>query len=140
MAECFFNCGLAEQALTAAGAVRIRKIIESSKLRCDNLHIELSNQLEENCDLTINCHRSCVSTYTSSSHITRHRKRLGLEPERSPNESSPPKRTRRSETPHYSFQDHCIFCGEICMMDKDPRNPSRWRQATSNPGRSEWKR
>lgn len=43
-------------------------------------------------------------------------------------QSSPLKRTRRSEMPVFHFLENCIFCGEICVMDKDSKNPSRWRE------------
>ena len=55
---------------------RIRSIIEASKLREDGIHIYLEKELEANSNLTIKCHRNCVSTYTSKYHIKRHLKKL----------------------------------------------------------------
>ena len=40
------------------------------------------------------------------------------------------KRSRRSETPTpFDFKEHCIFSGEICLMDIDEIYPDRWRRA-----------
>ena len=75
MAECYFKCDIPDQNLSEAGPERIKKIIESCKLRSDTIHHELQKQLDENPELTIACHRTCVSTYTSSVHIRRHLKR-----------------------------------------------------------------
>ncbi len=46
-------------------------------------------------------------------------------------ESSPvsPKRTRRSISNAFSFQDNCIFCGDDCRLEKDNKHPWRWRPA-----------
>ena len=40
-----------------------------------------------------------------------------------------PKREKRSELPKFNFLQHCIYCGEECQVEKDPKNPSRWRPA-----------
>ena len=40
-----------------------------------------------------------------------------------------PKRAKRSEISKFNFQQHCIYCGEECLVKKDPKNPSRWRPA-----------
>ena len=40
-----------------------------------------------------------------------------------------PKRAQRSATPKSVFLNHCIFCGEDCEVEKDPKRPSRWREA-----------
>ena len=29
----------------------------------------------------------------------------------------------------FDFQMHCLFCGETCNLEKDPKNPGRWRKA-----------
>ncbi len=42
---------------------------------------------------------------------------------------SKPKRARRSVQPKFSFLQHCLFCGERCDVEKDPKHPSRWRPA-----------
>jgi hypothetical protein len=113
--------------LASAGVDHINTIIQSSRKRGDELHVELERLLSEDDNLTIRCHRNCVSSYTSSSHISRHLKRQGKSSARSSSEPSPLKRTRRSEVPGFKLLEHCLFCGEHRVMDHDPRNPSRWR-------------
>ena len=39
------------------------------------------------------------------------------------------KRLRRSEAREFVSSKQCLFCGNICQLDKDPKNPSRWRPA-----------
>lgn len=110
-----------------AGPVRIQTIIACSKQYDDGLCVQLEEELSENSQLTIQTHRNCVSTYTSKTHIKRALKRKGdLDP--IPSTSSSPKRRRRSDTPGFNFQEHCLFCGEICNLQKDPKNPGRWRK------------
>ncbi|KAL5007014.1 hypothetical protein ScPMuIL_015820 [Solemya velum] len=71
------QCEVTDEGLSTSGVGRIQTIIEASKHRGDNLHIELQNLLTEDSDASIPCHRSCVSTYTSNYHIKRHLKRKG---------------------------------------------------------------
>lgn len=72
MTEYFFKCGLKDKPLTNAGLERVKKIIDSSKIRGDNLHEQLQHKIETSSDVTVEYHRSCVSSYTSSSHINRY--------------------------------------------------------------------
>ena len=69
--ECIFECELEENLLATAGPARVKTIILASKQRGDDKHIQLQQQLDDNENLSIKCHRSCVSTYTSTSHIQR---------------------------------------------------------------------
>ena len=55
-----------------AGSQRISTTIRSSQKRQDDLHIELEKRLIEDKHLTIKCHRGCILSYTSNSHIQRH--------------------------------------------------------------------
>ena len=106
---------------------RLTSIAEKSKIRKDNLHVEIETlTLCENLDLA--CHRNCVSTYTSDTHIQRYIKRnKSLE---SNILSSPPeKRTRRSETPKFVWKEQCFFCGDPCSVIPDPKHPDRHREA-----------
>ena len=41
----------------------------------------------------------------------------------------PQKKTRRANTSTFSFQQHCILCGEDCNLEGDPKNPTRWKPA-----------
>ena len=34
-----------------------------------------------------------------------------------------------SEQPNFSFLQNCLFCGELCVITKDPKHPGRWRPA-----------
>ena len=106
---------------------RIIKIVESSKARKDVLHDEM-NTLSEEGSLNLVYHTNCVSTYTSKHHIERFLKRQG---EKSKNETEQPveKRLRRSNVPKFNWKTDCFFCGKICNLTKDPKNPSRFRKA-----------
>ena len=37
----------------------------------------------------------------------------------------------QSEVLRFHFQEHCIFCGIMCALDKDPKHPGRWWKAWS---------
>ena len=135
MTQCYFKlhlssivCNHSNRPLSSAGADRIRKIINSSNQRCDQLHIGLQSQLDENPNLTIACHRSCVSSYTSFLHIQRYLKRHRVS-ETSCSEVPTIKHLCRSELLPFNFSEHCIFGGKICVLHKGPKNPSRWGKA-----------
>ena len=34
------------------------------------------------------------------------------------------KSTRRSETQEFDWKRHCLFCGEICPVKPDPKQPA----------------
>ena len=127
--ECFFKpCGeeQARKPVSDVGFRRIQSIIEASKLREDGIHINLEKELEANSKLTIKCHRNCVSTYTSKYHIKRHLKTF-----QGGGDVEPPVSAKwccRSEIPKFSFKEHCMFCGDPCIMDYDPKHPNRWRR------------
>lgn len=116
-ARCVFNCGHEGDVYTV-GPDRVKAIIAASKIRGDELHENITE------DAKVCCHRSCVSTYTSKTHIERLKKRkskqgTSREPER--------KRTRQSEENVFCFKKDCLFCGGFCE-ERDPKNPSRWRR------------
>lgn len=129
MAECYFklmgSCSEPKsQVLTNAGRDRIQSIINASIKRGDTLPTDLEFNIRENSDFTVQCHRSCVSSYTSKHKIGRALQKQ----QKSPSEQPPAKRTRRSQSQsEFTFQTHCIFCGEKCAEQKDYRNPGRWR-------------
>ncbi len=123
---CIFpNCTQGDSCLISSGPQRIRTIIAASKSRGDTLHLTLENELDNNPDLNIKCHKSCVTTYTSKQHISRSNKRHGRMEERC--HSAPPIRRRRSELQSFDFRRHCLFCGGPCVP-RDKKNPSRWRE------------
>lgn len=128
--ECYFNwkfnCHLKKEALIQAGPVRIENIIKCSKIYGDEKHVDLQNILEKNNELTLKCHKSCVSAYTSKTHTQRH-KRQGVKEKEA---SIPQKITRRSTSGEtFNFLLHCLYCGESCNIERDKKHPSRWRAA-----------
>ena len=130
--ECVI-CGtkIAGKLVTATGA-RIEKIIESSHKRGDDIHVSLQRQYEANKDMTITCHHNCVSTYTSSEHIRRHLKRKGGSVSQAADDRPIQTiTTRRSGCSAFDFQQHCVFCGEQCSMEPDPRHPEHWRHSST---------
>ena len=93
-AHCVFNCGH-EGGVYTVSPDRVRAIIAASRIRGDDLYEKLTE------DAKVCCHRSCVSTYTSKTHIERLKKRnfkqgTSGEPER--------KRTHQSEENVFSFK------------------------------------
>ena len=120
-----YSCNKLDGPLTTCGPSRIRSIIESSRQRNDSLHEDLERRLHINPDLSVQAHRNCVSSYMSKSHIKRAVKR-----DKKDAGSSPLKRVRRSESHPFDFLTQCLFCGEDCPVNPDPKNPSRWRKAS----------
>ena len=96
---CLFNCGKSKENLISAKPQRLRTIIDSNKIRGDGLHVELEHRLADDLNTALLCHKSCVSTNTSKTHIKRF-------VEANSNESSgtpPPKRTRLSQIAQFDF-------------------------------------
>ena len=128
--QCLFDrtnkCKSRSEKLIESGHARIESIIRCSKIYDDGLHTLLQEKLDSDPTLTIKCHKSCVSTYTSKTLTQRH-KRKHDEPFSS---NIPAKITRRStDISIFSFQHQCLFCGDRCDVEKNIKNPSRWRPA-----------
>lgn len=131
--ECYFswkfNCQAKKEELIPAKTVRIKNIIHCSKIYGDEKHLKLQKLLDDNNDMIIKCHKSCVSSYTSKVHIERHKRKRGAEPA----VTGPCKVTRHSQSGGsgecFDFQKHCVFCGEFCSLLADKKHPSRWREA-----------
>lgn len=119
-----FDCDKSEKELTIIGTDRIASIISASKSRLDSIHIDIEKILQSDSSSTILCHRDCVSTYTSSWHISRHLKRSSSALTRS--SPLPSKRSRRSDVEKFNFRENCLYCGEYCQINPDPKNPKRW--------------
>jgi len=111
--------------LSVAGTDRIQTIIESSKWRSDALHEDLASRLLAEKHLEVLCHRDCVSTYTSKSHMKRHLNKLSAL--KGSEETSAEKRLWRSGSTTFNFRQHCLFCSEECF-DIDSKHPDRWRR------------
>lgn len=120
-----FNCESYTERLIESGDKRIQTIIKCSKVYNDDFYNELEEKIAVTRELTVKCHKSCVSTYCSATQLERHRKRKHQE------EVSlrSPKKTRKKVNTFFSFKEHCIFCAEECKVLKDEKNPSRWRPA-----------
>ena len=98
------------------GFVGVKRLQTASISRGDELHEKLSHEP----DAKYWCHKNCISSYTSKSHIKCHVSK------KSDNDAPPAKRSRRSEQNPFIFKEHCILCGETCKQ-LDPRHPYRWR-------------
>ena len=111
--KCFFDwkfgCKDNSQRLIEAGSARIQNIIRCSRIYNDEVNILLHEKLQNNADLTIDCHKSCVSSYTSTHHIKVFNKRNHPEPS-----SYIRLKTRRqsSEGGKFVIIRDCLFCGE----------------------------
>ena len=131
MEKCYFlkvdKCVRPESSdYATAGPQRVQTIINCSKKYDDNLHQELQECPDKDSDYSIRTHRICVSTYTSKQHVERFLKRKGADVT---GLSVSPRKRRRSSLPDFDFQKHCLFCGETCNVNKDPKHPTRWRKA-----------
>ena len=124
--ECFFkwkfNCDNSD--LREVGPARIETIIKYSKEYEDGAHTELEAKLKDDSNLKLKCNRNCVSSHTSAEHLKRDKKRSGLGTETAPI----PKKRRRSGNLKFQFKEHCIFCGEVCQLEREQKNPTRWRR------------
>ena len=125
--ECVFkykytkDCAQDSKALQRnSGPERILTIIDASQKYGDDLHTKLQKQLSANSDLTIFYHKNCVSRYTSKSNLAKY--------EQGNVQEEPPRKLRKSSV-QFSFREHCLYCGEICDLGKDPKHPRRWRPA-----------
>ncbi|KAG0707259.1 hypothetical protein GWK47_024178 [Chionoecetes opilio] len=131
--ECYFswkfNCQAKKEKLKPVKAVRIRNLIQCSKIYGDEKHFELQESLDDNNEMILKCHKSCVSCYTSKVHIERHKRKRGAEPD----SNVPFKVARRSHSGGsaecFDFKRHSFFCGEFCNLNADKKHPSRWREA-----------
>ena len=105
---------------------RLESVKKSSTERQDSL---LSSNLLGNVG-ALHSHKSCLSTYTYSTHIQQHFKCKSSSS--SVEILSPPKVSLRSSTKvTFGFNKHCIFCGNECHMTPDPKHPDRWNKATA---------
>ena len=100
---------------------RLKTVVTQSKKRNDTLHSRLAllTSPQKN---KLKFHESCISTYSSKLHVKRKlQKKTAEEPA--------VKRKRRSSMNEFNWKKHCLFCGKKCQVLKDPKNPSRWREA-----------
>ena len=138
--SCIFNCQRTEE-LKLLSKERLQGIIKASKTRDDDFHQQLPTLDEYKDSHQLHCHRNCVSTYTSKTHIERYLKQKRKSS--TEDHSGPSKRTRQSFESEFVFKRDCLFCGEECIA-KDEKNPTRWRQyfemrAINRPDQSPFK-
>lgn len=60
-----FDCDHKSERLIEAGSTRIQNIIKHSRIYDDDILYSLQEKMDNNTYLTISCHKSCVSTYTT---------------------------------------------------------------------------
>ena len=130
--ECYFdwkfqcNDTLQSKGLVNIKAKQIQNIIRCSQLYQDTIHKKLQPQLDRNCNIILQSHKVCIEKYLHPKELQKAVKRCTDDTDVS---IPAPKRAKRSEVPKFNFQQHCIYCGEECSVQKDPKNPSRWRPA-----------
>lgn len=109
---------------SVAGAQRIKTIIKCNKVYEDQKFEELEEKTSSDKDFYILCHRSCVSIYTSKSHL-----KICLSPGNALTEAgtSTTKIKRRSEVPNFNFKNDCLYCEQKCEVEKNKKNRHRWR-------------
>ena len=118
-----FSCKSPSAELLTSGPARIISIINSSKKRGDSIHVALQETFNADCNLTIRCHKNCVSTCTSTAHLDRY---LKLHKQAASNGDVIPQKRRRSDVDKFNLLSHCIFCGMERITEKDNNNPSRF--------------
>ena len=131
--SCFFefkyNCSEFKEEYIHLGSARINSVIEYSKIYEDGKYEYLEKNISKD-NFSIQCHKSCVSTYTSTVHKKRlYKTRLQEKRKQVECVAGPSKRIRVITGKIFSFKEHCVFCGEDCILTKDPKNPKRWRAA-----------
>ena len=114
-----FNCENKTENLSNATHLHIQSIMAASNQRKDHIHKILAEKLSRNAEVVF--HKSCVSTYTSKHHISHI---LGKHINTARSKSEPPLPQRRSQSTTFSFKEHCLFCGDICLS-RDPKHPNR---------------
>ena len=116
--SCEFENQYADKELTA---IRKQTIITKSIHRADSLRVDI-NKFER-----LVYHTNCYLNYTSNQKIARHLKRKNS----TESTDTTPKRLLRGSTSDFNFKTECLFCGEKCAVEADPKNPKRFKK---NPG------
>ncbi|XP_066930028.1 uncharacterized protein [Clytia hemisphaerica] len=93
---------------------RLSIVKKASRKRKDNLDLFSGEAMKF-------VHKECLLEYTSTDHIQRHKRKT------SDSHQPAAKRTRRSDTA-FDFNEHCLFCGSTCLVQRDPKNQKRWKK------------
>ena len=116
---CYFHSkyGCKPSAGRLQNTSRISKIIECSKIYGDTFHETLEELYINDPNITLQCHKNCISRYVSPSNT---RPYLGKS-KCSPSEPSvvEPKRLRSDKL--FDFKKHCLFCPDVteCMLSNE---------------------
>ncbi len=90
--------------------------------------------MSENPNLSLKAHKSCISTYTPTEHVSRSIQKRSIDQHPQRSQSEPACQRRWSQ---FTFKKHCRFCGLLCL-NRNPKNPNRWRKVvkcrTANQG------
>ena len=151
--ECFFkwkfHCEDKTERLIESGPGRIETTIKCSKIYHDGNHQQLEENVHENGDFTLTCHKNCVSTYTSVTQIQRYLKRQRQEapPSHTPPKEDktikhhlhiPPQKTRQSSTtfahpPKYKTIKHHLRTSPKRQDNQAPPShiPQKTRQSST---------
>ena len=120
------NCVGGSENLKVLSDARLNTIEAKSKKRKDVLHTQFKSLPAT---AVLKCHEACVSRYTSEYDIQLYLKRKNKE--KLDNGPSPAKISRQtSGATQFVWKLHCLFCGNLCPVEKDPRHPDGWRKAS----------
>uniref|UniRef100_UPI00358E0907 uncharacterized protein n=1 Tax=Myxine glutinosa TaxID=7769 RepID=UPI00358E0907 len=125
--RCIFPSCCEKGSLQVFKVAAIKKIIQSSKDRGDDIHQKLEMLLETGDSATIECHKNCYCSYTSKQNIAKYLAKKRRDGFPSSVNEEPRTRVRRSQLPTFQFQKHCLICVEECVAI-DPRHPERWNR------------
>lgn len=117
-------CCDADKLQQSVGDDRIKTIIQYSKCHEDGLYRKLENGLAtahlENRQYKIACHRNCISKYVSP----RNKKSMDAA-----NFDGPPAKVLRKSYPPFEYKLNCLYCGQVCCLEKDEKHKDRWIEA-----------
>ena len=102
---------------------RLSKIKDSSAKRQDGLRLNL-----EPVQSKLYSHNGCYLHYTSSYHIAKYLKR-NPPTQKCSSVEEPVAKRRQSTLLPFNFKGNFLFCGEMCSLRPNPRNPSRWKKS-----------
>ena len=104
---------------------RLKTVKEKSKKRKDILHTKLEKLPSST---VLQTHDASISRYTSDCHIEKYLNRKKKEQ----SETKWPQTVvtcRSSGSRSFVWKLHFLFCVELCALEKDSKNPRRWRNA-----------
>ena len=106
---------------------RIESIIEASKTRNDNFHLEVQTKLKNDPSYQGKYHKKCVTKY-----LTAARRLSGKQKRTQVLSDAPfiPDKKIRTRTSFFNCMQQCLYCGQLCEVVANPKHPpDRWRPA-----------